>query len=92
MNKQTIHTKYRFTGVNNLVFADDNKFYLSDSFKEIKVRYKNGRNGLYLNRKFVSLKRLRILAYEHNEIIKNKLVADCPLKKTNYVKKTDNKR
>ncbi len=77
MNKQTIYTLYRFKGVNNLVFADDNKFYLVDSLTEKEVKYKNCRNGLYINRKFISLKRLRKLAYKHRELLK-KQTDFCP--------------
>lgn len=69
MNNKTIYTKYRFSNINNLVFADDNKWYLIDSLKVIQVRYKNGRNGIYLNRKFKSLKQLRKLAYKHCELL-----------------------
>ena len=70
MRKQTVYTKYRFAGINNLVYTDDNKWYLVDSFTEKKVRFKNGRNGLYINRKFISLKKLRKLAYKHTELLK----------------------
>jgi len=78
MNKQTVYTKYRFSGINNLVFADDNKFYMVDGLQEKEVKYKNGRNGLYINRQFISLKRLRKLAYKHTEIIKQTDTSDCP--------------
>ena len=78
MSNQTIYTKYRFSGLNNLVFADDNNWYLVDSFTKKEVKYKNGRNGLYLSRKFKSLKVLRKLAYKHTELIIKQSNENCP--------------
>ena len=78
MKQQTIYTIFRFKGIDNLVFADDNKFYLVDSLQEKEVKYKNGRNGLYVNRKFISLKKLRKLAYKHTELLKTKPANVCP--------------
>lgn len=78
MRKQTVYTKYRFSGINNLVYTDDNKWYLADSFTEKKVRFKNGRNGLYINKKFVSLRKLRKLAYKHRELLFKKIDSSCP--------------
>ena len=78
MKQQTIYTLFRFKGINNLVFTDDNKFYFVDSFVEKEVRFKNGRNGLYINRKFVSLRKLRKLAYKHKELLSKKIDGSCP--------------
>ena len=69
MTHKTIYIKYRFSGLNTLVFADDNKWYLEGSLKQIEIRYKNGRNGIYFKRKFFSLKKLRNIAYKHTELL-----------------------
>jgi hypothetical protein len=78
MSNKTIYTKYRFSTLNNLVFADDNNWYLTDSLIQVKVRFKNGRNGIYLNRKFKSLKQLRKLAYKRTELLIKKSTEYCP--------------
>jgi len=69
---------YRFKSLNNLAFADDDKFYLIDTLLIVNVKYKNGRNGIYYKRKFYSKKTLRKLAYKHRELVIKKSTSFCP--------------
>ena len=79
MSEKTIYTLYRFAGFNKLVFADDKRFYNSQNLKEFNIRYKNGVNGIYIDRKFISLKKLRENSYSHRELLKEEVkFSDCP--------------
>jgi len=79
MNIKSIYTSYRFKGYNYLCFSDNNKWYNLNTLREYRIKYKNGRNGIYIDRKFISVISLRKLAYIHRELIK--VVGDfndCP--------------
>ena len=78
MKQQTSYILFRFKGINDIVFTDDNKFLKQSTFKEIKVRNKHGYNGIYINRKFFSLRKLRKLAYKHRELLFKKIEGSCP--------------
>lgn len=79
MNIKTVYILYKFSGINNVIFADDKKFYNPSNLKEYCIRHKNGRNGIYIDRKFISLINLRENRYKHRELLKEKIdYSDCP--------------